>query len=55
MVACGGMHSMALTETGEVWTWGEPWGEFSLKVDRSPRPVRGKCGGEVWDEVAGGG
>ena len=44
---------MALTETGEVWTWGEPWGEFSLKVDRSPRPVRGECGGEVWDEVPG--
>lgn len=38
-VACGGMHSLALTEEGTVWTWGEPWGEFHMVVDRSPRPV----------------
>lgn len=23
----------------QVWTWGEPWGEFSMQLDRSPRPV----------------
>lgn len=39
MVACAGMYSLALSETGEVWTWGEPWGDFSLKVERHPRPV----------------
>lgn len=22
-----------------MWTWGEPWGGFSLKVGRQPRPV----------------
>ena len=25
----------------QTWTWGEPWGEFSMKVDRSPRLVEG--------------
>lgn len=39
MVACGGMHSLALTEDGEVWTWGEPWGDFSMKVERTPHRV----------------
>ncbi|KAG1674128.1 hypothetical protein FOA52_015758 [Chlamydomonas sp. UWO 241] len=43
-VACGGMHSLALTETGEVWTWGEPWGDFSFRVEREPRPVGGATG-----------
>ncbi len=23
----------------QVWTWGEPWGEFSMQLDRSPRAV----------------
>ena len=43
MVACGGMHSLALTESGELWTWGEPWGEFGMLVERHPRPVEGAC------------
>jgi len=38
-VACGGMHSLILTESGEVWTWGEPWGDFSLYLNRDPRKV----------------
>ena len=38
-VACGGMHSLALTEAGDVWMWGENWGDFAFKVDRQPRPV----------------
>ena len=25
----------------QVWTWGEPWGDFSMKVDRSPKSVAG--------------
>jgi hypothetical protein len=25
----------------QVWTWGEPWGDFSMKVDRAPRRVEG--------------
>eukprot|EP00798_Chlamydomonas_sp_ICE-L_P002659 gene2659-17125_t len=33
MVACGGMHSLALAENGDVWTWGEPWGDFSMTVE----------------------
>ena len=20
-----------------MWTWGEPWGNFSMQVDRTPR------------------
>lgn len=24
-VAAGGMHSLALTENGQIWMWGEPW------------------------------
>jgi alpha-tubulin suppressor-like RCC1 family protein len=41
-VACGGMNSVVLTEGGEVWTWGEPWGEFALELQRAPRKVH--CG-----------
>ncbi|CAL8461917.1 g1448 [Coccomyxa elongata] len=40
-VAAGGMHSCVLTDAGEVWTWGEPWGDFSMKVDRHPKKVEG--------------
>lgn len=40
-VACGGMHSLALTDEGNVYSWGERWGEFSLKIDSSPRLVDG--------------
>lgn len=39
MVSCGGMHSVALTTTGHVWQWGEPWGDFSMEVNRSPRKL----------------
>lgn len=40
-VSAGGMHSVALTHEGEVWTWGEPWGEFALNLTRKPRRVDG--------------
>lgn len=36
-----GMHSLALTEDGDVWTWGEPWGDFSLSQEKTPRKVEG--------------
>jgi alpha-tubulin suppressor-like RCC1 family protein len=39
MVSCGGMHSVALTTSGHVWQWGEPWGDFSMDVKRSPRKL----------------
>lgn len=39
--AAGGMHSCVLTAAGEIWTWGEPWGDFSMKVDRRPRKIEG--------------
>jgi hypothetical protein len=39
------MNSVVLTEGGEVWTWGEPWGEFALELQRAPRKVG--CGGVV--------
>ena len=39
MVAAGGTHSLALTEDGHVWTWGEPWGDFSLEVRPALRPT----------------
>jgi alpha-tubulin suppressor-like RCC1 family protein len=38
-VSCGGMHSVALTTSGHVWQWGEPWGDFSMEVNRSPRKL----------------
>ena len=40
-VAAGGMHSIALTESGEVMMWGERWGDFSLVVQRCPKYVSG--------------
>jgi alpha-tubulin suppressor-like RCC1 family protein len=39
-VSCGGMHSVALTTSGHVWQWGEPWGDFSMEVNRSPRQLQ---------------
>jgi hypothetical protein len=33
------MNSVVLTDSGEVWTWGEPWGEFALELQRAPRKV----------------
>lgn len=39
-VACGGMSSVLLTDDGDVWTWGEPWGDFSIDMSREPRKVR---------------
>lgn len=33
------MNSVVLTEGGEVWTWGEPWGEFALELQLAPRKV----------------
>ncbi|CAG9462728.1 unnamed protein product [Pedinophyceae sp. YPF-701] len=41
MVAAGGMHSLALLESGEILQWGEPWGDFSLNVDQAPRKLSG--------------
>jgi hypothetical protein len=38
-VAAGGMHSLALTTAGHLWMWGEPWGDFSMTIDRSPRRI----------------
>lgn len=38
-VAAGGMHSLALTEDGQLWTWGEPWGSFFMTIDRTPRRI----------------
>jgi alpha-tubulin suppressor-like RCC1 family protein len=42
-VACGGMNSVVLTDTGEVWTWGEPWGDFAIDTQRAPRKVWMLC------------
>ena len=33
------MHSLALTEGGALFMWGEPWGDFSVTLDRSPRRI----------------
>jgi len=35
-VDAGGMHSVALTDTGHIWMWGEPWGDFSMTINREP-------------------
>lgn len=40
-VAAGGMHSVAITLDHEVYTWGEPWGDFQLNPTRRPRRVVG--------------
>ena len=39
-VAAGGMHSLCLDDAGDVWVWGEPWGDFSLDAQRSPRRLQ---------------
>ena len=39
MVACGGTHSLALLKSGEIWVWGEPWGDYSLEATNAPRRV----------------
>ena len=46
-VSAGGMHSLALTEDGQLWTWGEPWGSFSMTIDRRPRRVEAEDPEEV--------
>ena len=38
-VDAGGMHSVALTENGQIWTWGEQWGDFSMTINRDPRRI----------------
>ena len=38
-VSAGGMHSVGVTTDGDVWAWGERWGDFSVRVDRAPRPL----------------
>lgn len=38
-VAAGGMSSLVLTEDGQLWQWGEPWGDFSMVIDRKPRRI----------------
>ena len=47
---------MALSESGEVWQWGEPWGEFEMTVNREPRRLRmrEKTAGERFVRVACG-
>lgn len=40
LLCISGMHSLALTKDGQVWTWGEPWGDFSMSQERTPRCVR---------------
>ncbi len=54
--AIGGVHTASRAEVllpgmhtcsrqpwcmAQVWTWGEPWGDFSMNVNRHPRPVPG--------------
>ncbi|GAB4819656.1 hypothetical protein N2152v2_006702 [Parachlorella kessleri] len=50
-VSAGGMHSLALTEAGEIWQWGEPWGDFSVRIDRGPRRL--DCTGDFVAVAAG--
>eukprot|EP00890_Picochlorum_soloecismus_P003284 jgi/Picsp_1/3957/NSC_01469-R1_ran gtpase binding len=38
-IDAGGMHSVALTENGQIWTWGEQWGDFSMTINRNPRRI----------------
>ena len=38
-VSAGGTHSVGVATTGDVWAWGERWGDFSVRVDRAPRPL----------------
>mmetsp|Transcript_2765 Transcript_2765/g.7800 ORF Transcript_2765/g.7800 Transcript_2765/m.7800 type:complete len:497 (+) Transcript_2765:160-1650(+) len=40
-VSAGGMHSIALTDSGQVLMWGERWGDFSLVVQRHPSYLPG--------------
>lgn len=48
-VAAGGMHSLALAEDGSVWTWGEPWGDFSMNLtQRIKRVSRAGTESRAW-------
>ncbi len=38
---CDTIGSTPVYPLVQVWTWGEPWGDFSMKVDRSPKSVAG--------------
>eukprot|EP00889_Picochlorum_renovo_P001271 jgi/Picre1/28301/NNA_003707.t1 len=38
-VDAGGMHSVALTDNGQIWMWGEQWGDFSMTVNRAPKRI----------------
>ena len=38
-VSAGGMHSLLLTADGELWQFGEPWGSFSMTIDRTPKRI----------------
>jgi hypothetical protein len=53
-VAAGGMHSLALTDGGAIFQWGEPWGDFSITLDRSPRRVDAPGGGGPFVRLAAG-
>ncbi len=50
-VSAGGMHSLALTHTGDVWCWGQPLTTWGVSADtnlyarqRSPLRVEGATG-----------
>ena len=37
------VNGRILRSCAQVHTWGEPWGDFSMLVDRKPRLVAGAC------------
>ncbi len=48
-VSAGGMHSLALTEDGSLYAFGEPWGSFSMTIDRRPHRVEVEDPEEIAD------
>ncbi|KAH7283143.1 hypothetical protein KP509_35G063600 [Ceratopteris richardii] len=40
-VAAGGTHSLVCTESGQVWTWGQPWPPGDIKQISTPVRVQG--------------
>lgn len=30
---------MCLPARAQIWQWGEPWGDFSMAIDRRPRRI----------------
>ena len=38
----------------QIWTWGEPWGDFSMTINRRPRRIDTSTGGGDFVDISCG-